>query len=71
MGTEDPLEDVAEQNTVVDDAEPGDNAEPGGELGTEPGGDLGIDGLPWEADPADVIEQHWMVPEPDDPFGRG
>jgi hypothetical protein len=71
MGIEDPLEDVAEQHTVVDNEELGDNATPGDGLGVEPDDDLGVDGLPWEADPADVVEQHLVVPDPGDPFGRG
>lgn len=53
MGIEDPDTDVAEQLRPVDDDGSADTvADP--------------DGLPLEADPADVAEQREIVPEYDD-----
>jgi hypothetical protein len=53
MGVEDPFDDVAEQQTPVDDEEDGDE----------------VDGVetPWEADSADVVDQHRTVRFDDDP----
>jgi hypothetical protein len=54
MGIEDPDADVTEQLATAD---PGDDGE---EPEDEP------DGMPSEADPADVVEQRAVVPEDDD-----
>ena len=52
MGIEDPPEDVAEQHTpVVADSDD-----------DELDGDTTLVESPWEADPADVCEQLWVVP---------
>jgi hypothetical protein len=54
MGIEDPDTDVVEQQQSAGLAEEGSDPQ------ADPGG------LPLEADPADVAEQHEVVPEDDD-----
>jgi hypothetical protein len=53
MGIEDPAEDVAEQHTPV---------VVGSDDEGEFDGDTTLVEPPWEADPADVAEQLWVVP---------
>jgi hypothetical protein len=57
MGIEDPDADVAEQQQAIDDdIDPVDDIEPV----TDP------NGIPLEADPADVAEQREVVPQDED-----